>query len=176
MNIIETKRLILREWEGKDIEPFARINQDPKVLEFLEGPLTKEESSAWIKKINQGCKENGFGLWAAALKTGELIGYVGINTCTFKADFTPCVEIEWRLGSQFWGHGYATEGAKAVLEYTFNKLNLKEIVAFTVPANIRSIRIMEKIGMERVLDGDFHHPNLSKDHPLSLHVLYRIKK
>lgn len=176
MNIIETKRLILREWEDKDIELFARINQDPQVLEFLPGPLSKEESSSWVNKINESCKENEFGLWAATLKTGELIGYIGLNIPSFKASFTPCVEIGWRLGSAFWGKGYATEGARAVLEYGFTQLKLKEIVAFTVPANIRSIRIMEKIGMKRDLNSDFYHPNLPKDHPLSLHVLYRIKK
>lgn len=184
MNIIETKRLILREWEDKDIEPFARINQDPRVLEFLLRPLSKEESSAWIKKINESCKENRFGLWAATLKTGDpslkhagtrLIGFIGLNIPTFKAHFIPCVEIGWRLGSQFWGHGYATEGARAILEYAFEQLYLKEIVAFTVPANTHSIRVMEKIGMKRDYAADFHHPNLPKDHPLSLHVFYRIR-
>lgn len=88
--------------------------------------------------------------------------------------FSPAVEIGWRLGSEYWGKGLATEGAKAVLNYGFKKCGLKEIVSFTVPANVRSIRVMEKIGMKRDLAGDFHHPKLPKDHPLSLHVLYRV--
>jgi RimJ/RimL family protein N-acetyltransferase len=176
MNIIQTNRLILREWKDKDLEAFARLNQDPKVLEFLSAPLTFEESADWIKRINQHFKEHGFGLWAATLTTGEFIGYIGLNVPAFAAHFTPCVEIGWRLASAFWEKGYATEGAQAVLEYGFNQLGLKEIVSFTVPANTRSIRIMEKIGMKRDLSGDFHHPKLPKDHRLSLHVLYRAKK
>lgn len=175
MNTIRTTRLILRLWEDKDLEPFTHLNQDPKVLEFLPGSLTFDECAQWVKRINQHFEEHGFGLWAAMLKTGEFIGYIGLNVPSFDAHFTPCVEIGWRLASEYWGKGYATEGARAVLRYGFNSLDLKEIVAFTVPANIRSIRVMEKIGMKRDLSGDFHHPTLSKDHPLSLHVLYRIQ-
>lgn len=175
MNTIKTKRLILREWNDKDLETFVKINQDPKVLEFLPGSLTREQCAEWIERINQHFKEHGFGLWAATLKTGEFIGYIGLNIPAFEAHFTPCVEIGWRLAAEYWGKGYSTEGAQAIVEYGFTKLGLKEIVAFTVPANIRSIRVMEKIGMKRDLSGDFHHPKLPKDHRLSLHVLYRVQ-
>src|SRR5262249_24364189 len=115
MNIIETQRLILRDWSENDLEDFPQLNRDPKVLEFLSRPLSKEESLEWIKSINQHIKKNGFGLWAATLKTGEFIGYIGLNIPTFEANFTPCVEIGWRLAHKFWGKGYAAEGAEAVL-------------------------------------------------------------
>lgn len=175
MNIIETPRLVLRDWEEEDLMPFASLNQDHKVLEFLPGALTVEESAAWINKLKEDCKEHGFGLWAATLKTGEFIGYIGLNVPAFKANFTPCIEIGWRLAPLYWGQGLAAEGARAALRYAFDELKLAEVVSFTVPENKRSIRVMEKIGMQRDLSGDFNHPKLPLDHPLSRHILYRIK-
>ncbi|NCT56545.1 MAG: GNAT family N-acetyltransferase [Legionella sp.] len=105
-------------------------------------------------------------------ETGELIGFIGLNYTDWESHFTPAVEVGWRLGSQYWGKGFASEGAKASLEYGFKQCGLKEIVSFTVPANIRSIRVMEKIGLKRDLNGDFSHPKLAADHPLSQHILY----
>ena len=177
--IIETKRLILRTWRKEDAKAYYQINQDPKVIEFLRGPLTMEQVNDFIPAVNRHHEELGYTLWAAELKnTGELIGFIGLNYTDFFAKFdspfSPAVEIGWRLGSQFWGSGYATEGAKASLEYGFKQCGLKEIVSFTVPANIRSIRVMEKIGLKRDLKGDFAHPKLSLDHKLSQHILYRL--
>lgn len=177
MKIIETKRLILRTWEDEDIEPMTHINQDPKVCEHLPAIVDRRATEALIKHIIQHYEQHGFTLYAVELKsTHEFIGFLGLMIPSFQAHFTPAVEIGWRLSSHHWGHGYATEGAKAVLDYAFNQLGLKEIVSLTVPANTRSIRVMEKIGMKRDISDDFHHPKLPNNHPLSLHVLYRIKK
>lgn len=174
MKTFETNRLILRQWKKSDVEPFAKINQDPRVLECLPAPLTLEETKNWVEQIQQRFQQYGFGLWAVELKeTGNFIGYVGLNVPQFEAHFTPCVEIGWRLGSEYWGFGYATEAANAVLEIGFNQYGLKEIVSFTTAGNQRSMRVMEKIGMVRDPGGDFHHPKLSLESPLSLHVLYR---
>ena len=176
MVVIETERLILRTWKDSDKLDYYRINQDPRVIEHLTGSITLEEASAIADKINLKQAEKGFCLWAVELKsTGEFIGFIGLNYVDWPAHFTPAVEVGWRLGSQFWGHGYATEGAKAAVYFGFKKCGLKEIVSFTVPANIRSIKVMERIGMKRDLDGDFAHPKLSIDHRLSKHVLYRIQ-
>lgn len=176
MKIIETDRLVLRTWKNDDADTFYSINQDPKVIEFLGGPMTLEEVDQFIQDKNKQQETRNFTLWATELKaTGELIGYIGLNYTDWPAHFTPTVEVGWRLGSQYWGNGYATEGAKACLNYGFNKCGLQEIVSFTVPANMRSIRVMEKIGMIRDLKGDFVHPKLPLDHRLSQHVLYRIK-
>lgn len=173
--IIETKRLILRTWSKEDADPYFKINQDPKVIEFLLGPLTMEKVNDFIHAVNKHQDTHGYTLWAAELKeTGELMGFIGLSYTTFKSHFTPAVEVGWRLGSQFWGKGYATEGAKACLEYGFKQRGLKEIISFTVPANIRSLRVMEKIGLKRIVNGDFAHPKLATDHPLSKHVLYRL--
>lgn len=175
--IIETERLYLRTWNSSDTEPYWVINQDPRVIEFLRGALTHEEVDQFILGANQHQEKWGFTLWAAELKaTGELIGFIGLNYTDWPAHFTPAVEVGWRLGSQYWGHGYATEGAKAALDFGFNTIGLEEIFSFTVPMNKRSIRVMEKIGLKRDENGDFRHPKLALDHPLSLHILYRLKK
>lgn len=172
---IETKRLILRTWKKEDAEPYFQINQDFKVIELLRGRLTMEEVIDFISAMNSHGDKYGYMLWAVELKeTGEFIGFIGLNYTDWKSHFTPTVEVGWRLGSQYWGKGYATEGAKAALNYGFKKCNLKEIVSFTVPANVRSIRVMEKIGLKRDIQGDFAHPKLPPEHALSHHVLYRL--
>lgn len=177
MKVIETERLILRTWKDADADEYYRINQDSRVIEFLRGSLTMQEIKDFIASANQQFDKLGYTLFAAEEKiTGSLTGFIGLNPPPWKAHFTPCVEIGWRLGSQYWNKGYATEGAKAVLEYGFNKCGLTEIVSFTSPANIRSIRIMEKIGMKRNIRGDFFHPKLPPDHKLAKQILYRIKK
>jgi len=177
MKVIETDRLILRTWKEEDIDKYYQINQDPKVIEFLLGPYTIERVKNFIILRNEQFELLGYTLWAVEEKSsGELMGFIGLDTMEWEAPFTPCVEIGWRLGSQYWGKGYAAEGAKAVLEYGFDVVGLDEIVSITVPQNIRSIRVMERIGMKRDLNGDFAHPLLPKDHPLSKHVLYRVRK
>jgi RimJ/RimL family protein N-acetyltransferase len=176
MNIIKTQRLILRTWTEKDIDPMAAIDQDPKVCEYLPGIGNRAATEAGIQYIIKHYEEHGFSLYAVELETThEFVGFLGLMIPSFEAHFTPAVEVGWRLASSHWGQGYATEGAKAVLDYGFKNLGLKEIVSFTVPANTRSTRVMEKIGMKRDLSGDFHHPKLPIDHLLSLHVLYRAK-
>jgi RimJ/RimL family protein N-acetyltransferase len=177
MKILETERLILRTWKQEDAEDFFAINQDLKVIEFVRGPLTMEQITDFIAQQNNNHKVQGFALWAVELKSsGELIGFIGLNIPAWQAHFTPAVEIGWRLGSQYWGKGYATEGAKAALDYGFKNCGLNEIVSFTVPANLRSRKVMERIGMIHDKSGDFAHPQLAADHPLSQHVLYRINR
>lgn len=176
MTIIETENLILRTWETSDEDAFYQINQDPKVFEFLGGPLSKQEVKDFITAMNDEFAARAYTLFATEEKTTKnLIGSVGLHTPTWEAHFTPCVEIGWRLGSQYWNKGYATEAARAVLAYARDKLKLTEILSFTVPQNFRSIRIMEKIGMHYDPTGDFAHPKLPLSHPLSKHVLYRLK-
>jgi RimJ/RimL family protein N-acetyltransferase len=175
INVIETERLILRTWNEADVEAYFDINQDSKVLEFLPGPLSMDVVKQFIAEKNQCFVDHGYTLWAVEEKmTGEMIGFIGFSSPLWKAHFTPCIEIGWRLGSQYWGKGYATEGAKAALEYGFKQFDWNEVVSFTVPNNIRSIRVMEKIGMKRDMNGDFALPILLLDHPLSKHILYRI--
>lgn len=174
--MIETGRLILRRWTPSDRAPFAQLNADPRVMEFLPSCLTREESERLIdERIEPHFEKHGFGLYAAQLReSGEFIGFIGLAVPNFTAHFTPCVEIGWRLAADFWGRGLATEGARAVADHAFGHLQLDTLVSMTVPANIRSRRVMEKIGMTHNPADDFDHPNLPEGHPLRRHVLYRL--
>lgn len=175
--MITTKRLILRKWQKEDAEPFATINQDPRVLKYLSGPLTQVETEAKMQLFNQQIDKQGFGWFACELaEDKQLIGCVGLSIPNFEAQFMPCVEIGWRLALGSWGKGYATEAAKACLDFGFNEKGLEEIVAFTVRENIKSRKVMERLGMQYDAQGDFQHTDLAKDDPKSWHVLYRITK
>ena len=173
----ETKRLILREWQDSDLAPFIAMGQDNLVMEHFPGLLTPEESSAMIDRIKVIFKENGFCFYSCELKaTREFIGFIGLSVPRFKAHFTPCVEIGWRISSQHWGKGYATEGALKCLGIGFNEFNLNEIVSIAVKNNYKSHNVMNKIGMQRDISGDFLHPNFAPEHSLAPHVLYRMPK
>jgi len=177
VKILETDRLVLRTFEERDIDAMALIDQDPKVREFLLGTADREKTAAGVRKIIRHYDDHGFSLYAVELKsTHEMIGWCGLMIPSFEAHFTPAVEIGWRLSSNQWHHGYATEAATAVLKYAFENLKLKEVVSFTAAGNIKSRRVMEKIGLEHNPDDDFDHPKIEKSHPLCRHVLYRISK
>jgi RimJ/RimL family protein N-acetyltransferase len=174
---ILTDRLRLRGWRDSDREPFARINRDPLVMEFFPAPLSAPESSVLFDRIESHFVQHGFGLWAAELReTAAFIGYIGLAVPRFNAAFTPCVEIGWRLDAAWWGKGLATEGARAVARHAFHMLHLNELVSLTVPANLRSRRVMEKLGMTHDPREDFDHPMMPAGHPLRRHVLYRLKR
>jgi ribosomal-protein-alanine N-acetyltransferase len=171
---LNTERLLLRRWREADREPFARMNADPRVMEYFPALLTREESDALVDRIETHFAERGWGAWAAELRaTGEFIGFIGLNVPTFEAHFTPCVEIGWRLAAEHWGKGLATEGARAALDFAFTELRLPEVVSFTTVANHRSRRVMEKIGMTHDSADDFDHPGVLDGHALRPHVLYR---
>ena len=152
------------------------MNADPVVMEYFPQPYTEERTRQFVERIRERWRELGYGLWAAERKdTGRFIGYVGLWPATFPAPFTPAVEVGWRLAADQWGHGYATEGARAALAYGFETLGLDEVVSFTSVLNVRSIRVMERLGMRRDARDDFEHPNVP-DGPLRAHVLYRIRR
>jgi RimJ/RimL family protein N-acetyltransferase len=170
-----TDRLLLRPWREADLEPFAAMNADPEVMEFFSKTLSREESDALATRFRAMFDEHGYGLWAVEVPgLAPFIGFVGLHYEAFEAHFTPCVEVGWRLARGHWGKGYATEAARASLRYGFEQLGLGEIVAFTVPDNVRSRAVMERIGMTRREKDDFDHPLLPEGHRLRRHVLYRI--
>jgi RimJ/RimL family protein N-acetyltransferase len=173
--IIETPRLILRHWRESDLEAMTAINQDPKVMEFLV-PKSKEETQKFIQANIKNLEKFGYCLYPVELKqTQELIGWVGLNYTDFPAAFTPAIEIGWRLGSQYWGNGYASEAALAVRDYAFNNLGIKELVSFTVPENKRSIKLMQRLGFSSDPINNFRHPMIETGHRLSEHVLYKLR-
>jgi RimJ/RimL family protein N-acetyltransferase len=174
---LRTQRLMLRSWRQEDREPFARMNADPRVMEFFPAPLSRQESDALVDRAIAHFAERGFGPWAVELRDpGEFIGFIGLSVPRFEAAFTPCIEIGWRLAAEHWGKGLATEGARTVLESAFGQLGLPEIVSFTTEPNLRSRRVMEKLGMTRDPDEDFEHPSIAEGHPLRRHVLYRLRR
>jgi RimJ/RimL family protein N-acetyltransferase len=174
--LLETERLLLRRWREADKEPFAGMNADPRVMEYMPGLLSREQSDALVDRIEHHFR-HGFGLWAAELRdSAEFIGFIGLSKPDFDASFTPCVEVGWRLAPQYWSRGLATEGAREAVRFAFQVLRLDSLVSFTVPANLRSRRVMEKLGMTHNAEDDFDHPNLREGHPQRCQVLYRLQR
>lgn len=172
---LRTGRLILRRWKKEDLEPFAVMNADPKVMEFFPEPLDPRSSDALVSRIEAGRAARGFGLWALEVAaSGEFIGFTGLSVPGFEAAFTPAVEVGWRLARRAWGQGYATEAATAALDAAFGPLGLAEVVSFTSVANLRSQAVMRRLGMTHDPSCDFEHPSLPSGHRLARHVLYRI--
>ena len=176
---IETPRLWLRRWRASDLEAFAALNADPEVMEHFPAALSLEETAQGMGRIDKHFADRGFGWWAVqapgqAPDQASFIGFIGLAVPAFETSFTPCVEIGWRLARPWWGQGLATEGARAALAYGFERLQLPEIVSFTVPGNVRSRRVMEKLGM--LYSEDFEHPGIEPGHRLRRHVLYRLPR
>ena len=174
---LRTPRLLLRPWREADVDAFAAMFDDPAVMAFLLPAKDRAAIEAIVGRVRAHFEQHGYGWWAAELReTGAFIGFVGLSHIPFEAHFTPAVEVGWRLASAHWGKGYATEGARAALEVAFTQLGLSEIVSITVPANQRSWRVMERIGMTHDPGDDFDHPRVPDGNPMKRHVLYRIDR
>lgn len=160
---LHTDRLLLRGWRAEDREPFAEMNADPEVMRHFPATMTHAESDAFADRIESHFTERGFGLWAVQLlDTGAFAGFTGLSVPRFHVAWMddrpqhPVVEVGWRLRRQTWGHGYATEAARAAVAYGFADLRLSEIVSFTVLDNPRSLAVMQKLGMRRL--AEYAHP------------------
>jgi RimJ/RimL family protein N-acetyltransferase len=172
---LKTGRLILRPWRDDDLHAFAAMNADPRVMEFFPQTYTRAECEEGLASLRRHFAEHGFGLWALEHRaSGAFVGMTGLAVPRFQAHFTPCVEVGWRLPVASWGQGYATEAARAALSFGFQTLGLREIVSFTTVDNLRSRRVMERLGMSHRSADDFLHPRLPDGHRLRPHVLYRL--
>ena len=172
---IQTQRLNLRRWRKTDLKAFAAVNADPEVMEHFPRVMTEADTARAIAVFEHHFQDHGFGLWAVEHSgSGELVGFTGLAIPSFDAPFMPAVEVGWRFGKQHWGNGYATEAARAALGFGFREAGLDEVVSFTVPANVRSTRVMERLGMTHDVTDDFLHPAMPSDSPLQKHVLYRM--
>jgi ribosomal-protein-alanine N-acetyltransferase len=172
---LRTARLLLRQWRDEDVAAFAELSADPAVMEYLRPLPDRASGGAWAAQARAHWQQHGFGQWVVEVPgEASFIGVVGLNVVPYEAPFTPAVEIAWRILPAHWGQGYATEAAQAALDYGFAKLGLTEIVALTVPANWRSRRVMDRLGMVRSPEEDFDHPRLPEG-PLKRHVLYRLR-
>jgi len=174
--MITTDRLILRQWTDADRDAWAALNADPTVMEFFPAPLDREQSDAAFATLQQRITDRGFGFWAAELRsTGEFVGMIGLADRPEGLPISPCIEVGWRLHQAFWGKGLATEGARASLNYAFGVLGQNEVVAFTATTNVRSYRVMQRLGMTRDAK-TFDHPAVPVESPLREHVVYRIRR
>jgi RimJ/RimL family protein N-acetyltransferase len=171
---LRTARLLLRQWRDEDVAAFAELSADPAVMEYLRPLPDRASGEAWAAQARDHWHQHGFGQWVVEVPAeASFIGVVGLNVVPYEAPFTPAVEIAWRILQAYWGQGYATEAAQAALDYGFATLGLTEIVALTVPANWRSRRVMERLGMVRSPEEDFDHR--LPEGPLKRHVLYRLR-
>ena len=175
--ILRTRRLILREWKESDLLPFARMNCDQQVMEFMLEKMTKEETRQSIEGIKKHFDAHGFGRWAVEIADSEkFIGCVGLNIPAYTLPFSPCVEVAWRIRTDEWGKGYAPEAANEALRDGFERAGLQEIVSFTASTNFKSRRVMEKLVMRYCPAENFDHPLVPEGHSLRHHVLYRLGK
>lgn len=175
MIYFETARLRFRDWIETDLIPFSRLNADKEVMRYFPKTLSAEESHHFYEGIIFEFNECGFGLYAVEEKeSNEFIGFIGFHKATFEADFTPCIEIGWRLKKEAWGKGYATDGATACLQYGFTEMGFHDVYSFTAEINMPSQNVMRKIEMDFI--NHFDHPKLPDESPLKKHVLYHIKQ
>jgi len=174
---LRTERTLLRAWRDDDLVPFARLNADEEVMRWFPSPLSREQSDAMASRIRARLAADGWGLWALEVPdVSPFCGFVGLSRVPFETNFTPAVEIGWRLDRHWWGHGYASEAARACLEYGFGPLGLTDIVSFTTTKNTRSRAVMERLGMTRDPAEDFDHPAVPEASPVRRHVLYRLSR
>ncbi|MBE7637190.1 GNAT family N-acetyltransferase [Sneathiella sp. P13V-1] len=171
--MFETERLICRLFRDSDREPFARLNGNATVMRYFPSTLTVEQSNSMVDELGRRQEKNGYTFWATERKEdGAFIGFVGLNKTGDNMPFSPSVEIGWRLDEPYWGKGYASEAAKGVLKYAFDKLGVDEVISFTAEINEPSQKVMQRIGMTH--EGEyFDHPALDNGHPLKRHILYR---
>ncbi len=176
---LQTERLLLPRWRPTDLEQFAAMNADAAVMEHFPAPLSAEQSAALVARIERCFEEHGYGLWAVEVRVdgaeGAFAGFVGLEPVTDeRLAFAPAVELGWRLAQPFWGRGIATEAASAAMAFAFDEIALTGLVSYTAVSNVRSQRVMERLGMRRDPAEDFLHPGIAPGHSLAPHVLYRL--
>jgi RimJ/RimL family protein N-acetyltransferase len=175
--MIETERLILRKWRNDDVDPFAAMCADPRVMATLGTVMTRPETMALIDRLVSLQARDGHCFWALEKRyTGEFIGWCGLirgNAPTIAGK----LEIGWRLAHDHWGQGYAREAAQAALDWGFaNRVDDDSIWAVTTPGNSRSWGLMQRLGMVRNRALDFDHPLVPDGSPLKRHITYCITR
>lgn len=170
---LRTERLLLRRWRESDRDAFALMNADPEVMRYYTAPYNRTESDAFVDSAERHFDEHAYGLWAVELPAdAKFIGYVGL----WAHPYFPTPEVGWRLNKPYWHQGYATEAARAAIYDGFGRVGLTEIVSFTTPLNVASIKVMVRLGMTHDPADDFDHPNVPVGHPYRRHVVYRLRR
>ncbi len=173
--IFKSERLGFRNWKKSDLTEFAKMNSDLSVMEHFPKPLTKSETAELIDRLKNYYNKNTYTYFATEIITsGEFIGFIGLAFQEYKTDFTPAVDIGWRLKQSAWGKGYATEGAKKCLDFAFNKLNIDRVISICTELNSKSENVMKKIGMKKIQE--FRHPKLKEYPKYEKCICYQISK
>ncbi len=178
MTILETPRLIIRNWEDRDRDLFHLINSDNEVMHFFPFRRNRKQSDELFDRLQKMIAETGLGFYALEEReSGQCIGFAGLARTDLEPFFPDgTVEIGWRLARAFWGKGYITEAGKSLLDYAFGPLGLEEVVSFAVHDNDRSTAVMQRIGMVRDASSDFDHPRIPDETPhLKRHIVYHIQ-
>lgn len=172
---LTTRRLVLGGWDDGAAEGLYRLSNDPEVMRHFPSMPSRQQIEMMVDRHRTNLEQGRPGLYAVRVRdTSTFIGFVGLATPSFEAPFMPCVEIGWRLARNAWGHGYATEAARAVLTHGFTALGLPEVVSFTATVNEPSVAVMRRLGMHTDPAEDFDHPNVPEGHRVRRHVLYRL--
>ncbi len=174
---LHTKRCVLRQWKDSDVAAWCEMNADAEVRRYFPNVASDEQARGEALRRRDAVAQRGWGMWALEVP-GMLpfAGFVGLAVPHYETAWIPAVEIGWRLMRSAWGRGLATEAAQAALDFGFTRLALNEIVAITVPSNMPSRRVMDRLGMVRDNAADFDHPRIDAGHPLQRHVLYRKRR
>lgn len=173
--LFTSERLGFRNWSEDDLQEFAEMNADPEVMEHFPNTLTKNESKEFIQRLQKHYKDYGYNYFATeVLETGELIGFIGLAHQQYTSEFTPAVDIGWRLKKSAWKKGYATEGAKRCLTYAFDTLKIARVISTFTINNLKSENVMKKIGMTKL--GEFKHPKLKGYPKFEKCFCYEIRK
>jgi RimJ/RimL family protein N-acetyltransferase len=172
---LRTARLVMRRWRDSDRAPFAAMNADSDVMRYFPATMDQAQTDAFVDLIEERFETQGFGLWALELaETAEFVGYTGLNPMVDGVPGAGGMEVGWRLARPFWGHGYATEAARAAVDVAFDGAGLTEVWSMTAVLNVPSQAVMRRIGM--TLHGYFDHPRIDAESPLRPHVVYRLQR
>jgi RimJ/RimL family protein N-acetyltransferase len=172
---LETERLVLQGWSAAARDALVALNADPLVMKFFPSVQSPADTHALVDRIEAEQAEHGFGLWAVRRRdTDDFVGFTGLHVMAADRPLAGEVEVGWRLARSAWGHGFATEAARAALAYGFGTAGLDDVMSMTAQINVRSWRVMERLGMVRDRSADFDHPALRLGHPLRRHVVHRI--
>ncbi len=175
--MIATERLLLDVWRDDYRAPAAAMNADPAVMHWFPAPLTVAETDAQIDRQIATLAQRGFCFWPVIRRAdGVFLGLAGLKDGAPATPIEGSVEIGWRFAAHAWGHGYATEAARAALAHAFADPHVPEVAAITAAGNAPSWRVMERLGMTRDPVGEFDHPSVAVDHHANPHVTYRIAR
>ncbi|WP_062060412.1 GNAT family N-acetyltransferase [Aquimarina longa] len=170
--LFKSERLGFRNWVLDDLESLTEINNDDDVMEFFPSKLSKKDTKEFIIRMQNMFDKKGFCYFAVdLLESTDFIGFIGICEQTYLEELGAFIDIGWRLQKNSWGKGYATEGAKACVEFGFKHIGITEIYAVAPQINKKSEAVMKKIGLQYIKT--FEHPKLLNNQRLKHCLLYK---